>query len=290
MGTCWRKRSRFLCNTHLAGQTFWCSRQHKHVPLQGWCKAKGVSWTRLAQTYPKRLCILLAKSLLIDSGMLPGRGKIQMSAISRVEHARIGEASHPGPRRPKAVHKRQDVNLDSVRLVEPSTLRLGKNIWHGFLRWLSAEFDRDSIYRIIGVPEVLSVLVSEFGKHLFETGQSIYLYRQLVTHIQHEGQARSSLANLEPVGLHRTGLPPHPASLYALFRAMVSTAVHLKWFRFAGVMILTFEALCRPGETLNAERSDLLLPEDLFDLFAERILMLPSSEYGSQRVVLVDSE
>lgn len=29
-------------------------------------------------------------------------------------------------------------------------------------------------------------------------------------------------------------------------------------------MILTFEGLCRPGETLNAERSDLLLPEDLF--------------------------
>lgn len=225
MGTCWRKRSRFLCNTHLAGQTFWCSRQHKHVPLQGWCKAKGVSWTRLAQTYPKRLCILLAKSLLIDSGMLPGRRKIQMSAISRVEHARIGEASHPGPRRPKAVHKRQDVNLDSVRLVEPSTLRLGKNIWHGFLRWLSAEFDRDSINRIIGVPEVLSVLVSEFGKHLFETGQSIYLYRQLVTHIQREDpnmRGRLGLAwqtlnrwdYIEPV-CHRTPLP------YALFRAMV---------------------------------------------------------------------
>ena len=62
---------------------------------------------------------------------------------------------------------------------------------------------------------------------------------------------------IEPV-CHRTPLP------YALFRAMVSTAVHLKWFRFAGVMILTFEGLCRPGETLNAERSDLLLPEDLF--------------------------
>ena len=89
----------------------------------------------------------------------------------------------------------------------------GMDFFAGYLQNLIVT----SINRIIGVPEVLSVLVSEFGKHLFETGQSIYLYRQLVTHIQREdpnmrgklGLAWQTLNRwdyIEPV-CHRTPLP-----------------------------------------------------------------------------------
>ena len=44
---------------------------------------------------------------------------------------------------------------------------------------------------------------------------------------------------------------------------MVSLCLGWGWLRVAGVIVLTFEAICRPGEVLNACRRDLLLPQDL---------------------------
>lgn len=61
---------------------------------------------------------------------------------------------------------------------------------------------------------------------------------------------------IEPV-VHRTPLP------YVIYRAMVSLALALKWRRVAALIVLTFEAICRPGEVLSATRDDLLLPSDL---------------------------
>ena len=60
----------------------------------------------------------------------------------------------------------------------------------------------------------------------------------------------------EPVS-HRVPLPA------AIYRAMVSLSILWSWFHVAGILVLAFEGICRPGETLRASRCDLLLPCDL---------------------------
>ena len=266
LGTKWRKRSRFLTSTHLRGQKFWCSRDHTHLRLSGWSKVHGRSWTRVAQTYPKRLCFYLAKAMLIDCGLLPDRRQIDFSLISRCDHSRIGEAQHPGPRQ-KPTTARANVDLADVKLVTAATDRLGRNIWDGFLRWLSGKVGNVFAEELVLCPSTLDLLLAEFGRHLFQNGQSLYMMRQLVTFAQRtDPRLRSQLncswdvikkwETVEPV-CHRTPLP------WAIYKAMVAFAINLQWFRFACVMILSFEGLCRPGEALGALREDVLLPSDL---------------------------
>ena len=266
MGAPWRKRTRFMTSCHLAGQTFWCSRKHSHIPLKGWCRAKRCSWTRVAQTYPRRLCKLLARAFLRDCGVLKTLRPIQMSALSRCEHCRVGEASNPGPRRCQFAN-RSIQRFEQFSLVTPGTLKLGTKVWDAFQRWLQDEFSISAARELQRHGELLGILVSEFGKFLYSSGQSIYLLRQLVTHIQrvdpgkrmHMYAAWQVLAKwegLEPT-IHRTPLP------YVVYRALVSLSLALGWRRVAGIIVLTFEMICRPGEVLRATREDLLLPMDL---------------------------
>ena len=246
---------------------FWCSRDHTHLRLSGWSNtALEESWTRVAQTYPKRLCFYLAKAMLIDCGLLPDRRQIDFSLISRCDHSRIGEAQHPGPRQ-KPTTARANVDLADVKLVTAATDRLGRNIWDGFLRWLSGKVGNVFAEELVLCPSTLDLLLAEFGRHLFQNGQSLYMMRQLVTFAQRtDPRLRSQLncswdvikkwETVEPV-CHRTPLP------WAIYKAMVAFAINLQWFRFACVMILSFEGICRPGEALGALREDVLLPSDL---------------------------
>eukprot|EP00438_Fugacium_kawagutii_P021002 Skav228367 [mRNA] locus=scaffold1981:191093:195553:+ [translate_table: standard] len=266
MGTPWRKRTRFMTSCHLAGQTFWCSRRHSHVPLKGWCRAKRCSWTRLAQTYPRRLCQLLARAFLRDCGVLKTLRPIQMSAISRCEHCRVGEAKNPGPRQRQGLDRNLQ-RFEQFSLVTPGTLKLGAKVWDAFQHWLRKEFSPAAARELQLHGELLGMLVSEFGKYLYSSGQSIYLLRQLVTHIQRVDpgkrlhmygawQVIAKWEGLEPT-VHRTPLP------YVVYRALVALALAFGWKRVAGIIVLTFEMICRPGEVLRASREDLLLPMDL---------------------------
>jgi len=44
---------------------------------------------------------------------------------------------------------------------------------------------------------------------------------------------------------------------------MVTVGILWKWYRWAGVMMIAYEGICRPGEAINALRSDLVLGRDL---------------------------
>lgn len=266
-GTPWRKRTRFLTSCHLQGQCVWCSRKHSHLKLAGWSRYHKKSWTRVAQTYPRRLCNWVASAMLIDMGFLPHRRRIDVAAMAKQIGGRIGEAQHPGPRRRGARVRRDVFELDEARLVEPGTLALGARIWDGFFRWGLNIFGDDCFRSLVTVPETLAVMLELFGRHLFENGQSIYLMRQLVTHVQRTfpdfrrslGRVWQLVARWEtliPIQ-HRTPLP------LVIFQAMVALAISLGWMRWAGIAIIGFEGICRPGEPLQAVREDLLLPRDL---------------------------
>ena len=286
MGTAWRKRTRILTSTHLRGQTFWCSRLHTHIPLKGWCKSKKCAWTRVAQSYPKRLCRIIAQALLVDCGVLPERNHICLARLSRCEHCRIGEASHPGPRRPRRPG-RNPLELDGVLLVEPQTAVLGRSVWEAFYQWASERISSEALESLVNCPATLGLLIAEFGRHIFEKGQSIYLLRQLITHVQRENPAYrphlqicwqlvSKWEVIEPT-THRTPLP------LVIYRAMMSLSIGWGWVRTAGIIALTFSGICRPGETLHGLREDLLLPCDLVAEDPSQVFLKIRSPKGRRR-------
>lgn len=266
-GCSWRKRTRFFSNSHLAGQHRFCSRDHSHRRLVGWSRCHRSPWTRVAQVYPRKLCWMVASAVLIDAGLLPNRRKINIASMAKVTNARIGEAGHPGPR-PKKYNKPREVQLlDDAELVDPHTSLLGLRVWDAFRRWCISRISEEAFESLILCPATLCILVERFGRDLFQKGDSIYVLRQLITLIQRwkpnfrqylgkAWQLVSKWEDIEPSS-HRNPLPP------VVYQAMVSLAVLWNWPRVAALLVLTYEAICRPGEVLRATRADLLLPEDL---------------------------
>ena len=227
-----------------------------------------MAWTKAAQVYPRRLCHWISSALLIDTGNLPGRVRLDINSLAKQSPGRIGEAKNPGPRRARSLPSRRNADdLQRALLVEPATELLASRVWLQFKTWCLLDLSEENFETFSAMPVLLAELVEVFGLHLFESGSSLYLLRRLITAIQrwnpsfrsHLGRCWQLVArweSLEPVS-HRIPLP------LVVFRAMVSVAVLWGWKRFAGVMILTFVGICRPGEPLNAIRRDLLLPRDL---------------------------
>ena len=163
--------------------------------------------------------------------------------------------------------ERVGVRLEDLRLVQEPTLKLGEKVWRGFREWACGELGEACFAELICLPPLLVELICGFGIHLFDSQQSLYLFRRLIVYCQRErpatrpflGKAWSLVSrweSLEPPN-HRTPMP------VVVLRAMVTTAVSWGWFRMAGILMITFFGLCRPGEVLAARRKDLLLPQDL---------------------------
>ena len=163
-GTPWRKRTRFFTDLHLRGQSVFCSRLHKHVRLVGWSRLHKMSWTRAAQEYPRRLCRWISTCILIDTGNLPGRAKLDVNLVARQSPGRIGEADNPGPRRARSTPVRRDAStLAQTLLVEPSTELLGTKVWSQFKGWCLRDMRESDFEAFAAIPATLSELVEAFG-------------------------------------------------------------------------------------------------------------------------------
>lgn len=266
-GTPWRKRTRFFSDLHIKGQRCFCLRNHKHIRLVGWSKSHGCAWTRAAQTYPAKLSRWVAQAILIDSGLLPHRRRLNISSVARQTHQRIGEAGNPGPRVNSRRTPRSENLLLDAALVEPGTAILGERIWETFKQWCLRDLSNEAFLSLTASPETIVPLIEMFGRFLFTQGHSIYILRQLITYIQRwrpsfrgrlggAWQLISRWESIEPLH-HRTPLPA------VVYRAMVTVGILWKWYRWAGVMMIAYEGICRPGEAINALRSDLVLGRDL---------------------------
>ena len=263
----WRKRTKFMTDLHLRSQSLFCSRDHQHIRLVGWSRTHRMPWTRAAQSYPRQLCAWIASAILKDSGLLPERRKINLAMICKAKNGRIGEAKNPGPRR-QGQNRRRDLGLlDGTLLVLPGTHALGERIWSAFQRWALKRLPEQSFVSLSNNPETLSELMVLFGRQLYGDGHSLYVLRQLVTFVQRAHPSwKSRLGTtwqliakwevLEPNN-HRTPMP------YVIYQALFVFGLLRGWLRWTGILCITFEGICRPGEVIKALRSDLLLPKDL---------------------------
>eukprot|EP00435_Cladocopium_sp_Y103_P033667 s2641_g8.t1 len=269
-GTRWRKRTRICTNTQLAGMRELCIGGHSHLQLRGRSTLHQMSWTRVAQVYPRSLCSRLARALAGHLGLkAKSSRRFSPAACARCQHNRIGEAANPGPRRPPTFATRDVSDLLDTQLYETSTLIIQNRVWMKFNRWVSEQFSEETVNQIFLCPLIASQVLRKFGLHCYESGAALYELRHLLVSAGQRfpmlkpvlGPAWDVLARWEEINpvVHRIPLPE------TLFRAMFAMGVFKGWYRWSATLLLGYEGIARIGEVLAALRRDLVLPSDLFD-------------------------
>ena len=266
----WRKRTRIITNTELAGVRQLCLGGHEHVHLRGRSKFHRLNWTRVAQVYPKKLCEKVADALASHAGLKPvGSCRAKLDGTGRAKvNKRVGEAKNPGPRRGVQVRRRAE-DLVEVPLVEPVTQRLQHRVWTSFETWLGATFTSTAVEEMFRCPSLVALVLQKYGVELFVKGAAIYEFRHLLVICQQRmplikpainaaWQLLAKWETIKPVS-HRIPLPE------VLYKAMISVAVLWGWHRWAATLTAVFEGIGRIGELLCAARRDLVLPSDSFD-------------------------
>lgn len=266
-GTAWRKRTRFRTNSSLKHLRLLCQCRRPHVILRGRCRDRKLNFTKLAESYPRRLCRLLACAFAQDLGFLPKRRRLQAGDCARCFGCRIGEATNPGPQRSRPNHVPRTGRLEDVELLEPQTVAMRVKFWGSFSAWLLEEVGSEVWSSVVSNPLLLVKALESYGSLEYASGTPLYYYRQLLAHVQREypltkphmaiaWRVVSRWEQLEPVQ-HR---PPVPEPLVL---AMSSLALLWRWPLFAAAMLACFYGICRIGEVLSAERGSLLTPADL---------------------------
>eukprot|EP00438_Fugacium_kawagutii_P026205 Skav223835 [mRNA] locus=scaffold1256:189550:193986:- [translate_table: standard] len=262
-GTKWRKRTKFLTNGRLAGIRNFCRGGHKHIVLRGRAPGKKACWTKLAEPYPTKLCSYLAWAACADAGISrPEPEGLCCKCTSR----RIGEATNPGPRRPRTL-PRMEGDLERVELIRPETQAIGHRQWQGFLLWLRSFAGVDIADSLWAAPGLLGSMLAAYGKHMFECGKALFNFRHLVVFVQREHPSvRGHLQKawdtitrweeIEPVE-HRRPVP------VAMLEAMACLAYCWGWPHVCCVLLIAFFGCCRPGEVLKACRGHLVFPADI---------------------------
>jgi len=288
-GAEWRKRTKIATNSRLGGQKHLCRGGHQHRLLRGRCRHAKQSWTRVAQAYPRGVAKSIAYYQCLAVGATEDR-HFHPGLCAKAGGMRIGEADHPGPRRPNPQDRRG--LLADVPLVEAKTRVLQSKVWLGFSEWLANRLSPAAMDSALSQPALLVLMLQEYGNCLYEEGRALYLYRHLVVLVQQSfqhakpfmGPAWNMIAKwerLEPTA-HRTPVPE------AIYRAVISVSLCWGWRLFAAVVGITFLGITRPSEALFALRKNLVLPVDRLEPSSGtaylRIVKAKTSGRGNARV------
>ncbi|CAE7767227.1 Rraga [Symbiodinium sp. CCMP2592] len=268
-GAPWKKPTKVLTNSSLRELKINCPGCLRHLSLRGYSRRFKQAWTRVSEPFPKQFSGLLGEVIACYSvGSERLRERLDLAACAKITNEIIGEASHPGPRPPRGqVRAARNQNLDDVKLVSAQTEKLQERIWSRFQAWVIDGTSPSASDELLSEAVLLSALVCGFGKYLFSTGESLYLFRHLILAAvkrlpalrQHTYECWNLVSKWEVVEplQHRAPLPE------VILRAMVCLALLWKWERVAGILLISFWGISRPGEALRSLRSDMLLPSDL---------------------------
>eukprot|EP00971_Amphidinium_carterae_P086158 1704589-Amphidinium_carterae.1 len=111
-----------------------------------------------------------------------------------------------------------------------------------------------------------------------ETLAALQLYHpQCVGHLQRAWKSVRQWKRTQPLSIRA----PLPLSVVL---AMCTAAWVQGWFRTAGLILLAFDALLRPGEAAGGLRSHLILPCDLAGTQNNALLVIPDSKTAARTV------
>ena len=265
-GTSWKKATRIVASGQLAGQKMQCAHGRAHAQLRGRCPRNGITWTLMAESFPKKLCQLLAAAVAQDEGYYDGFRKLDIGRCAKVGGLRVGEAANPGPRQPQP---RTPACLSEVELVEPKTAAVRDKHWRAFLHHLRNGLGEEGLASVMEVPSLLVSMLCSYAQVMYDAGTPLHYYRQLLAHAQRVCPTAKPLMRpawdyvtkwerLEPLQ-HR---PPVPVKLV---RAMAAVGLSWGWTRWAAVTLLCFYSITRIGEVLAATRKELLTREDAME-------------------------
>ena len=160
-----------------------------------------------------------------------------------------------------------NVDLNEFTPHLASTVRLHDRSLKQFAEWIFERSGFTNVEVLLDCPRLMRDLARSFGLHLFECEFPLYVFLYFITALQKFRPAlRPHLADAWAVAHNWRALVPivHRRPLPApVFQAMVSLAVQLGWWRWAGIAIIAFCSPARVGEPLRSSRSDLVLPRDV---------------------------
>ncbi len=276
-GTRWKKNTRVATSTKLAGLRMMCQCGGlKHQVLRGYSVEHGMSWTSLAEPYPRGFARLLALACCVDAGWT-SPARLNVAGCARIGTLRAGEASHPGP--PKRSHGPQyRGSLHDLPILSSQTLAMESRLLSSFIAWCGSEIKSMSCEAIFdAAPLILVYLVKCYGDLMFQRNGSLSNFRHLLLAIQRWKPAVRTIMQpawdyvarwelQEPVN-HRIPVPE------TLVRAMIVTAWTRKWFAWAAATTIAFYGGGRLGEILKCARQDLLLPCDFLETSATPVFV-----------------
>lgn len=283
-GMAWIKRTRIATSTNLRGWKTLCTRDHSHLVLRGRSSSAKKNWTRIAQAYPRGVARAIATGLSMSCGVIEERD-LDPAACARCSSRRIGEADHPGARSRK-FGERTGL-LSDVPLVELKTLGIQSKTWEGFYNWLAGHLTPDAMESVFKLPNLLVLMLEEYGNYMYKEGHSLFMYRHLVVFVQQHFLEAKPLM-LRPWGMvarwekiepttHRVPLP------LIAFKAMVGVSLGWGWTYFTAILVLGFCGIMRPSEPLNAKRRDLVLPSDRLEPGSETVFLQICKSKTSRR-------
>ena len=206
-----------------------------------------------------------------DSSLgFPGEGWLFLFRVLRV--LSVVAMAAPAPLTPadtERATRRSGLLLQADRVVRPVTRSNRAKLAAAFSEWLLQHQGRD-LHTLIEVPldsiEQISEALVAYGQYLFRSGQAYYKYSETI----------NAVASLRP-SIRRTLSRPwdlafawlteepsihHKAMPKSILLAVMSVALLWGWATEAAIFGMTWAGLLRIGETLNALRSDLILPDD----------------------------
>ncbi len=232
-GKKWRKRTKFFTDTVLRGHKTLCAGCISHIKLRGRSSFHRKPWTVVAQPYPRGICKCLAFGLSLSAGVIEER-PFDPSSCAKVGPLRIGEAKNPGPA------PREPLILQEVPLVEAKTASLQSRVWKRFNSWVRENVSEEASESLLSNPQLLCLLLKEFGNVLYSEGAALYIYRHLAVYVQKTVYGSRPFMSVVWDNLHRweslepvTHRIPVPGSVV---RAIIALAVHGSGLDLLGVL------------------------------------------------------
>ena len=105
------------------------------------------------------------------------KGWVHIDSVGAISELESDGAAHLGKPALKNSGLREGLLAD-VPLVEPRTLQIQDKVWEGFLGWMRKTLSA------MAQPALLVYLAKEYGSHLYSSGKSLFVFRNLLVFLQ----------------------------------------------------------------------------------------------------------
>ena len=164
---------------------------------------------------------------------------------------------------------RAATTLVASRTVRPETRQGRQKLLEKFSVWLS-RFHGVALFELLSQkpadPEEICKWLVMYGQDMFSAGKSYAAYSETVNAVSaYRPLIKKQLAPAWDLAFAWLADEPHahhPALPLSVLLAMLSTCILWGWPLEAGILALTWNGILRIGETLQAQRKDLILPDE----------------------------